>query len=221
MRRPGDRLRAFAARVFDARAMERLIDPVIADLQAEHGAAVRAGRMWTSRWVRLAGYAALLKIVVVCGWIGAMPAKHEWTANDRRGLVRVIGFSVVPVMGITILLELTPLMQSMNSRSVDAGVVLTLIPQALAVAVPVGAMLGIPFGLRDGVLSRRLSRAIVVLSIICSAASFANLTWMVPSANHSFRLLVAEPLGANPQERCPVFLSPGCPTSSSHSWPRS
>src|SRR5437762_10600103 len=33
MRRPGDRLRALAARVFDAETMERLIDPVIADLQ--------------------------------------------------------------------------------------------------------------------------------------------------------------------------------------------
>ena len=199
MRHPGERLRALAARVFDARAMERLIDPVIADLQAEYGAAARAGRTWTSLWVRLAGYAALLKIVVVCGWREAMVAKHEWTANDRRGLVRVIGFSVAPVMGITVLLELTPLMQSLNSRSVDAGVVLTLIPQALAIAVPVGAMLGILFGLHDGVLSRRLSSAIVVLSVICSAASFANLAWMVPSANHSFRLLVADRLGANPQ----------------------
>ena len=35
MRRPGDRLRALAACVFDAQAMERLVDPVIADLQAE------------------------------------------------------------------------------------------------------------------------------------------------------------------------------------------
>ena len=113
--------------------------------------------MWTSRWVRVAGYAALLKIVVVCGWRGAMPARHEWPAKDRRGLVRVIGFSIIPAMGITVLLELTPLMQSLNSRSVDARVVLILIPQALAIAVPVGVMLGILFGLRDRVLSRRLS----------------------------------------------------------------
>jgi hypothetical protein len=36
MSRPGDRLRALAARVFDAQTMERLVDPVIADLHAEN-----------------------------------------------------------------------------------------------------------------------------------------------------------------------------------------
>ena len=35
MSRPGDRLRALAARVCDAQTMERLIDPVVADLGGE------------------------------------------------------------------------------------------------------------------------------------------------------------------------------------------
>jgi hypothetical protein len=37
--RPGERLRAWASRVCSARAMTRLIDPVIADLQSEYAEA--------------------------------------------------------------------------------------------------------------------------------------------------------------------------------------
>ena len=56
MIRPGDRLRSMASRVCGAAAMERLIDPVIADLQCEHGEAIRRGQVWRSRWIRMAGW---------------------------------------------------------------------------------------------------------------------------------------------------------------------
>ena len=58
MIRPGDRLRARAARVCRAETMERLIDPLVADLQTEHrrafgkvacGRAVGFGSPVTSR----------------------------------------------------------------------------------------------------------------------------------------------------------------------------
>jgi hypothetical protein len=62
MRRPGDRLRALAAHIFDAETMERLIDPVVADLQQEYAEALRAGRIWRRRWVRLAGYVAFARV---------------------------------------------------------------------------------------------------------------------------------------------------------------
>src|SRR5882757_7530451 len=102
-RRPGDRLRAFAARVFDAQTMERLVDPVVADLQTEHGAATSAGRIWKSHWIRLAGLVAFLKVIAVCGWRGAVHGHLDWTPDDRRALIRVIVFSVTPGIGITVL----------------------------------------------------------------------------------------------------------------------
>jgi hypothetical protein len=42
--RPGTRLRAIAERFCSSLAMERLIDPVIADLQWEHAAAIDRGQ---------------------------------------------------------------------------------------------------------------------------------------------------------------------------------
>jgi hypothetical protein len=44
MTRSGDRLRTIAARVCSAATMERLIDPLIADLQTEYAEALRHGR---------------------------------------------------------------------------------------------------------------------------------------------------------------------------------
>jgi lipopolysaccharide export LptBFGC system permease protein LptF len=112
----------------------------------------------------------------------------------------VIGFSLVPVVAITILLELPPLYsQSFLPDSIKGPALVTLIPQALTVAIPVGVMLGILFGLRSRTSSRRLRRTIVVLAVICSVGSFANLAWIVPAANQSFRMLIAERLGADPR----------------------
>ena len=55
MTRPGWRLRGMAARIFDHKTMERVVDPLLADLQKEHAEAIRRGRVWKSRWIRLAG----------------------------------------------------------------------------------------------------------------------------------------------------------------------
>ena len=65
MNRPGARIRALAARVCDAETMERLIDPVIADLQVEHAEAVQNGRAWMRRWIRFAGGFVCLKALAV------------------------------------------------------------------------------------------------------------------------------------------------------------
>ena len=40
---------------------------------------------------------------------GAIHSHLGWTADDQRALIRVIVFSVIPGIGITVLLELTPL----------------------------------------------------------------------------------------------------------------
>ena len=49
MRPPGTRLRAVAARLFAANTMEYVIDPAIADMQAEYEDASRRGLTWRSK----------------------------------------------------------------------------------------------------------------------------------------------------------------------------
>jgi len=46
---PGTRLRAVAARLFAANTMDYLIDPAIADMQAEYEDASRRGLTWRSK----------------------------------------------------------------------------------------------------------------------------------------------------------------------------
>jgi hypothetical protein len=70
MTRPGDRLRRVAARFCNRSAMERLIDPAVADLQAEYQA-VQTASAWTRVWTLLRGYTACLKVIALCACSGA------------------------------------------------------------------------------------------------------------------------------------------------------
>jgi hypothetical protein len=55
---------------------------VTADLQAEYCHAVQHGRVWRSRWVRIAGYTAALKVIALCGWEQVMRIPEGWTARN-------------------------------------------------------------------------------------------------------------------------------------------
>lgn len=50
---PGIGLRAFSDFVFSKRTMERIVLPLLADLQEEHAEALSHGRDWKARWVRV------------------------------------------------------------------------------------------------------------------------------------------------------------------------
>ena len=54
MRRPGDRLRRLASVVCGSETMQRLVEPIVADLQAEYEASVADGA-WRTQWVRWRG----------------------------------------------------------------------------------------------------------------------------------------------------------------------
>ena len=64
MKPPGTALRAFAARLLSARTMDCLVDPAIADMQAEYEDASRRGLTWRKRWIRLRGYLSFLTMIV-------------------------------------------------------------------------------------------------------------------------------------------------------------
>jgi len=64
---PGTRLRALAARLLDARTVEYLVDPAIADVQAEYEEASRRGLAWRKRWICLRGYLSFLAMLLAHG----------------------------------------------------------------------------------------------------------------------------------------------------------
>jgi len=85
MKRPGDRLRALAARVCHVSTMEWLIDPIIADLQCEHAEAMQHGRRWRSLWVRVAGAWAFWRVMATVAIRRSFDVPREWIAADDWG----------------------------------------------------------------------------------------------------------------------------------------
>ena len=64
MKPPGTRLRALAARLLPARMMDYLVDPAIADMQAEYEDASRRGLTWRKRWICLRGHLSFFTMIV-------------------------------------------------------------------------------------------------------------------------------------------------------------
>jgi lipopolysaccharide export system permease LptF/LptG-like protein len=189
MRGSLDRLRALAARILDLRTMERVIDPLLADVQMEYEDANRRGRVWTSRWTLLAGHVAFLKTVVLCEAEDVMTLFSGWHAEDIAALKRTLGVSVAAIAATTVVLEIPPLLNSGFTIS-DPKTILYLMPQALVLAVPMGFTVGVFFGLRGRVISLRSTGAVLACAILFSFVCLAMLAWIMPWANEDFRQVV-------------------------------
>lgn len=189
MSRPGDRLRALAASWCCPETMERVVDPLIADLQREHGDARRSGRGWTARLIRIAGTIAFAKVVLMCAW-GELTAMEQ-SAADRNAVSRVVAVAVPVVVVLTVLLELPSVGDYPKIlRSPTSMRFLYLAPWPFALALAAGAALGIVVGLSGRAFSRRVAARVVVLSLICSAVTFVNLGWVAPAAGVAYRVTV-------------------------------
>jgi hypothetical protein len=188
MTRPGDRLRTMAARVFDRRTMERVVDPLVADLQVEHAEAIRRGRVWRSRWILLSGHVAFLKTIGLCGAEGVMRFLRGWNVEDRSAMSRTLGFSVAAIAVMTVAIELL----SRNRLFVlyHPKLLVYLAPSALVLAVPIGITFGLLLGLRGRVVSRRSTGALLACAIFSSLACLVMMAWVVPLANREFRQFV-------------------------------
>ena len=82
---PGRVLHRFAAVICNAKTLEQVIEPAIADLHKEyHGAA--AAHFLRRGWILIAGYCAILKVIAICAVIVA-PVRDD----ERRALRRTPG----------------------------------------------------------------------------------------------------------------------------------
>jgi len=185
MTRPGAQLRALAARLFDSSTMERLIDPLIADQQHEYADAIRRGDAWRRRWVRITGCIAFWKVATMA--LGRALAE-EGTTSDTGSIGRGVRFAGIATMLITALLVWVPLRQALATLHIgtDSFIRLTvyLLPQALAVAIPIGMVLGL---LSDGARTRRSKRLRILLMAGASLTTLFLLGWLLPEANQAYR----------------------------------
>jgi lipopolysaccharide export LptBFGC system permease protein LptF len=192
-KRTGVRLRELAARWFDAPTMQRCIDPVLADLQAEYEEAVRRSRTSRSRWIWIRGHAVFLTTVVCCSGGQAMRMLRDLSGSDRTALRRTAACSSAIFIAGTLLLAAVPL-QSLGAadRPGAAGLAVYLVPQALPLSIPLGLTLGVIWGMGGGVVSRRSRVAVLLAAAALSVTSFGILGWLAPATNQAFRVAIYE-----------------------------
>jgi hypothetical protein len=170
--------------------MERVIDPLIADVQREHADAVRHGRMWRSRWIQIAGWLTFFKVLVVCAGTHLM-AVERWTTDDRKSLLRAAVISAITAVVITVLLvsrsaeDLPKVLLHPSPKRL-----LYLAPYPFVAGIVLGETLGIVLGLGGRALSRRLVGTAIGAALICSAIAFIDVGWVAPAANTAYRMTV-------------------------------
>jgi hypothetical protein len=178
-------LRRFLVRRCSTTTMERLVDPILSDIQIEAAAAAAREQLWAGRWIWMAGTLALLKALVLHIWTHFWRIQH-WPADDRRAVARTLAYSAAVTAAAIPLLMLPVFTRFPATRWTElAGY---LIPQALPIAVPVGLFIGLIYGFRAQMVSVRPRAALVIAAIACSVSSLAVLAWLVPVSNQAFRV---------------------------------
>lgn len=190
MTRPGTRLRAMAAHLFDAETMERYVEPAIADLQIEYEEAARHGRRRECARVVVAGYIGIVQVISIQGGLKAIDAVRELTDDDRSAIRRTVLASSA-VMIIATLTIMGPFMRQFWSHPRIADFAIYLIPQALPLSIPMGLTFGILWVLGRISASRAALTLVLFLALGSSLVSFATLAWVMPNANQAFRTATA------------------------------
>jgi hypothetical protein len=194
MKRPGEWLRSLAARVCSVTTMERLIDPVIADLQCEHAEVSSRRQVWRRIWVRIAGSLAFWRVIGALAIEWPIDRAHQWAAADDWAMGRMLGFMAVVTAAVTLLLAVVVLQnapQGAFNRGETVRLVLYLVPQAIPIAVSAGLLIAIVYGLRGRTVTRRVRRTIVLGAMCCALAAIAWDDRVVPEANQAFRVLAS------------------------------
>jgi hypothetical protein len=169
MSRRGDWIRAFAVDLFDANSMAHVIDPAIADLQAEPASAAR--------------YWAVFKVIAFC-----LPE-----ASMR---VRVAAVAAcLTAAGVVALLEAPQLLAASSQGVFEPAMILYLIPQGVSFALTLGLTVWVVCHFGGRAISLRVAGAVVGAALAASAVSFVCHGWLTPAANQAFRVAYARRAG--------------------------
>lgn len=194
MTRPGTWFRSVARRVCAPATLERVIDPAIADVQAEHAEAVRSGSVWRPAWVRITGFITLCRTGSVLMARASTRRTWEWIIADEHSIGRLLGYSSLVIALLTLALALIPLYGTQRWRGSDAvtaTLYLYVIPQAIPLAVVFGLPVGILIAMHGRPVTSRVCRGVVAIGILSAIATFVVAAWILPEANQAFRELAS------------------------------
>jgi hypothetical protein len=187
--KPGTRLRSLASRVCSPQTMDRLIDPVIGDMQREydHGTTTKTGP-WERRRVLVQGYVAFWKVAAL--WLPVVWITRVARERSTSSLGRALAAAAVTMIVTTALLIAAPLQDVLRHDRV-AWMILLLLPQSFPLTIPGVLLVGVLTGTRNRPIARVTRRAVLVVALAGSLASFATIVWAIPASNQAFRVAVA------------------------------
>ncbi len=184
-----DRIRAIATRLFAAETMERVVAPVLADLQCEYDEALARRQVWRARLSLIRSYYALGRALF---WLGVRAAWH--TDSPRSEAARTCLVLAVASAVATIALVIPPLLQ-WPSWQRDPGFTallsFTLVPQALPLSIPAGLCVAVLWAMRGKAVTGRRLGTVLAIALAFTAVVWIVLEWMLPQANQGFREMVA------------------------------
>jgi lipopolysaccharide export LptBFGC system permease protein LptF len=174
-RLPGRLLERIAARLAPLETYERVLKPLLADLQFEHG---RAPRRSSRAQARVRGVCAFWSVLLpslaqAFVW-GATPEASAATRRRLVGLAWAVGIVVLAIFALT---------PAPDELSFDAQ--LLSVPSIVAVAIPVGALFASALAAPPERAPER--RAASRVALAAGAATFAVAAWAVPAANQHYR----------------------------------
>jgi hypothetical protein len=193
MRLPGCWLRALATRLCAKKTMERVIDPIVADVHAEYAAAVQTRQWRRAVWICVSGYFAFWKAAGLYALTSGVRSVWNDVAADSSMLVRLAVFSMIGILSLAALLS-APAMLDSASRF---GLTLTLLlaPQAIAISIPIALPLAIAFGEYGARVPARRIRGVLLLAVVGTLGAFATML-LLPRANEAYRVGIVEKLSA-------------------------
>ena len=201
MTRPCGRLRMVASYLCGPRTLERVVDPILADLQQE--LAGTAMESWRGRLRLWRGYLVLWKAL---GLHCIMQTFQPIPSQSPSGLGKVAVFTLAALVVLTALITIPPLMGLgwFGGPAERAWLAVLMVPQALPLTIPAAVCIGIACAMRGRRVGVSHLTIVLFVVVVATVSVWTLLEWGVPAANQEFRSVVAERL-----EGRPVNLEPG------------
>jgi lipopolysaccharide export LptBFGC system permease protein LptF len=113
-------------------------------------------------------------------------------SDDDHAIASAVGFVAIAAVLAGALLIAPPLWHGPHVKGMSVMFfAVLLVPEALALSLPLAISVAIPLALRRRPLNPRLIRRTLLLSGMVAVMTFADLTWAVPDANQALRMAVS------------------------------
>jgi len=177
--------------------MERVVDPIVADLQCEYGEALERGTLWGARLGLVRSYVGLGRALI---WLGMRYVGDPRIGNPGAELARTGIVSVLALAVLTGALVIPPLLGGrwwQHDPVFGALLSVTLVPQTLPLSIPAGLCVGVLWVMRGKAVTGRRLCTILALAMAFTAVVWMVLEWMMPQGNQVFREMAARRLAVD------------------------